>query len=257
IAAQVIAARTYALYQMERARASHFDVDATVRDQVYDGSIREDTRASQSVLKTRGMVLTVSSGRAPASPIKAFYHSTCGGRTGLPEHVWGASVPGFRRSVVCPFCAGSPVLNWDLELSAPELKETLLQGARAEEQLLPGWPRDWRALLRGAQLVGVRLGKLDSAGKVAAVVTSWKLRDRALELPLGAARFRDWLGPARFRSTSFQIHSKGSRWSFRGRGNGHGVGMCQYGAKAMGEKGFKSVAILKHYYPDATVRKLW
>ena len=61
IGAQVVAARTYAFYQIRQARAEdlHYDVDASTSDQVYDGSIREDARAARVVGKTRGLVLTV------------------------------------------------------------------------------------------------------------------------------------------------------------------------------------------------------
>src|SRR5579885_2227232 len=89
IAAQVIAARTYAYYQMQemREKGKRFDVDSTDKDQVYDGSIREDFRASRAVEKTRGVILAVNEGGAYI-PLKAFYHSTCGGVTELPEKVW-------------------------------------------------------------------------------------------------------------------------------------------------------------------------
>ncbi|MCM2278676.1 MAG: SpoIID/LytB domain-containing protein [Oligoflexia bacterium] len=269
IAAQVIAARTYAMYQMRQAMGSHFDVDATVRDQVYDGSIKEDSRASRSVEKTRGVVLTVGPAQAPV-PLKAFYHSTCGGRTELPERVWGAPVAGFRRAVPCPYCAHSPVMSWTLELKGEVIRDSLLKGARAEEKAPTGWPGDWLTALKSGRLTGLRIGKMESGGRVAELLTSWSIprkggAPKTVELPVPAARFRDWIGPGRFRSTSFQLGPSGRTlaggggrsWQFRGRGNGHGVGMCQYGAKTMGERGHKAMAILKHYYPDAIPRKLW
>ncbi len=61
-----------------------------------------------------------------------------------------------------------------------------------------------------------------------------------------------------FRSTAFQVRSLGEKgWRFEGKGSGHGVGLCQWGAKVMGEKGLKSDRILRFYYPDAVLRKLW
>ena len=79
VAAQVIAARTYALYQIHQAKKStqHYDVDASVHDQVYDGSIREDYLASRAVAKSKGLVLvTPSVSGGVGEPIKAFYHSS-------------------------------------------------------------------------------------------------------------------------------------------------------------------------------------
>lgn len=262
IAAQVIAARTYALHQMMQSRDEHFDVDATVRDQVYDGSIKEDYRASRSVERTRGLVLSTSDGK----PIKAFYHSTCGGRTELPQQVWSASYPGFRRSVSCAFCANSPVIHWKMDVEQEELLDAVRRGARSAGQL-KGWPKEWLSAVRDGKLLDLRVAGTDSAGRVSKLLLSFAVKgtSRALELPVSGAMFRDWLGPAKFRSAAFQVTGHraalsgvvGRRWRFEGRGNGHGVGMCQYGAKGMAERGFKMAGILGHYYPDAILKKLW
>jgi stage II sporulation protein D len=261
-AAQVVAARTYAYFQIRKARgdsSQHYDVDSTVRDQVYDGSSKEDARASRAVEKTRGVVLTVGAG-AKAEPVKAFYHSTCGGMTELPEHVWGAHFAGFKRAVRCPFCGSSPRFQWNLDLHPREVSEAFLRGARGETPP-EGWPRDWVRFVRQQRLLDIRAGAPDETGRVSEVVTLWADGDQVRDLKISGARFRDWMGPAKFRSTAFDVtphrSALGPRWRFEGRGNGHGVGMCQWGAKVMGERGYAMAAILRHYYPDATLRKLW
>jgi stage II sporulation protein D len=269
IGAQIVAARTYALYQMRMARLDpdrHFDVDATVSDQVYEGQGKEDARAQALVERTRGWALTVGPDSRPV-PVKAFYHSTCGGVTELPEHVWGAKFAGFRHAVRCPYCAGSPALNWRLELGRAEIASAFRRALVASEDARPawakGWPTGWRQAVAGGQLVGVRAGASNAESRVSEVITSWLATDARtgrrsrLELRVSGARFRDWVGPARFKSAAFQVVARGSLWLFEGRGNGHGVGMCQWGAKTMGERGFTTAAILKHYYPDAVLRKMW
>lgn len=257
VSAQVVAARTYALYQIHQSRDLHFDLDATVRDQVYDGSMKEDFRAAREVERTRGLVLTIAG--KDGVPLKAFYHSTCGGKTELPENVWGAKAPGFRRTVPCPFCAGSPVLRWRLELSGREIATAILRGARGEDARPAGWPKGWQEILRDGRLLGLRVLGLGQGGRAAEIASLWELRGVPHELKLSGVKLRDWIGTSRFRSASFEIAPSplGHGFSFRGKGNGHGVGMCQYGAKAMGERGFKMAGILKHYYPDAILRKLW
>jgi stage II sporulation protein D len=270
IGAQIVAARTYALHQMRMARADaarHYDLDATVSDQVYDGSIKEDSRSQQLVERTRGWVLTVGNGPRPA-PLKAFYHSTCGGMTELPENVWGTRAAGFKRAVKCAYCGGSPALNWQIELTQREVVEAFRRAFVASEEERPswakGWPKEWRQAIAGRRLVDVRAGAWNAENRVSEVVTVWEVvhprtgQVSRLELKVAGARFRDWIGPARFRSSAFQVVSRErGAWRFQGRGNGHGVGMCQWGAKTMGERGFKTTAILKHYYPDAVLRKLW
>ena len=123
IGAQVVAARTYAVFQMRQAQAQaednsdaqHYDVDATTHDQVYDGSMKEDPRATRIVEKTRGLLLTVKTARG-VEPLKAYYHSTCGGMTDCRIRVWGTSEFGISTRdlpVLCAFSAGALELRSD------------------------------------------------------------------------------------------------------------------------------------------------
>lgn len=254
IAAQVVAARTYAFHEMQHAKGRHYDLESTTRDQVYDGPAREDFRASRTIERTRGVVLVTGK-----EPIKAFYHSTCGGKTELPQHVWGKPFSGFTRTVRCPFCISSPAYHWDLDLNSGDVAKTIRKGVegdgRARLAWLTRWPKSWKAILDKEQLADVRISKKDSEGRVREVLTLWG--HPSVPLPIPAIRFRNWFGAAQFRSTSFIVGKKLSGWKFEGQGNGHGVGLCQYGAKAMGERGFQMADILKFYYPDANLKKLW
>ena len=193
-------------------------------------------------------------------PIKAFYHSTCGGLTELPENVWGRASPGFKKKVSCPYCSGSPRYLWDLEVQTKEISHAIIKAVKSEG-LLRGWPSQAPRALQQNQLLDVRVVQLEQDGRVARLTTVWADGKTQVKLSIPGVQFRDWMGSGRFRSTRFQVVSEGegnsSRWRFQGRGYGHGVGLCQWGAKTMGEKGYKMAAILKHYYPDAALRKLW
>jgi stage II sporulation protein D len=260
ISAQVIAARTYAYYQMQEARhaGKHFDVDSTERDQVYDGSLKEDFRSSRAVEKTRGVILAVNE-HGSYQPLKAFYHSTCGGTTELPERVWGTHYPGFKK-VKCPFCTTSPRFSWALDLSSREIASRITAGAAREAGAL-GWPSDWKRLLARADLAELDTDEPAEGGRSSRVMMLWKDGTRSAELIAPASRMRLWLGAAEFRSTSFHaspmLKGQARLWHFEGRGNGHGVGLCQWGAKVMSEQGYTASAILKQYYPEAVLRKLW
>jgi stage II sporulation protein D len=245
----------------------HYDVDATVRDQVYDGSIKEDLKAQRLVERTRGWVLTVGDAARP-TPLKAFYHSTCGGVTELPERVWGNSFAGFKHAVRCPFCGRSPAFNWKLDLTAADVVEAFRRAVQGSDEPSPdwarSWPRSWRQAVAARRLLDLRVRSRDPQGRVDEVITSWAYTDPATgrpalaELSLTGARLREWVGPSRLRSAAFEVlaRTRGA-WRISGRGNGHGVGMCQWGAKTMGERGYKTASILKYYYPDAVLRKLW
>lgn len=255
VAAQVIAARTYAYHRILEARkkpSSRFDVESTVKDQVYGGLEKEDYLASRIVDRTRGMVLVASNGK----PLKAFYHSTCGGRTELPQHVWGAKSAGFKRRVQCTYCKSSPVFSWSLALSEEQLVRSIREGISQD-----GVPMEWPAIqarqaLDRGKIAAINL-KLDDSGRVLEAIPTFDVSGVRVKLPISGVSFRNWLGPAKFRSTAFSAAKAGSVWEFKGRGNGHGVGMCQWGAKVMAEKGEKYSMILRHYYPDASVKKIW
>ncbi len=260
--AQVVAARTYAFYQIRSARlqfnSPHFDVESTVRDQVYDGYLREDYRGSRAVQKTRGMVLLTPVAGKGLQPIKAFYSSTCAGHTELPQNVWGGTFPGFKHAVNCPFCKQSPAISWNLDLSYAELARLILGGA-ANDGAPASWPRGWRSF---KALQSVQAGAWTPNARRTDVVTSWTNGfGQSIQLRIPAATFRNWIGTGRFKSTAFDVQTVSIHgalgWHFNGRGNGHGVGMCQWGAKVMGDQGYSMSAILAHYYPDEVLRKLW
>lgn len=264
IEAQVVAARTYALYQVKRARmlSARFDVHGSVKDQVYEGSHQEDPRSARAVDRTRGQILMSRNG--PRAPIKAFYHSTCGGATELPQNVWGVKNDGFRRTVSCPYCASSPRIQWELSLRDEEVRDALARGASV--QAPKSWPKNWRELLRRQTIRSVRMPA--SGGRTLAGSTLHRAERIRIELHSGVvlnltgAQLRDWVGATRIRSTAFTVVRRslpglGGVFHFAGRGNGHGVGLCQWGAKVMGERGFDRTAILHFYYPDAIVAKLW
>jgi len=68
-----------------------------------------------------------------------------------------------------------------------------------------------------------------------------------------AVELRRALGTSRIRSTDFSVTREGNAFEFTGRGWGHGVGMCQWGAYGMALKGARWQEILAHYYPGAQV----
>jgi SpoIID/LytB domain protein len=283
VEAQVIAARTYALYQMKEMRKDRgrvFDVESTQKDQVYLGLDRADSKGSQIVARTRGMILTAKSGKN-LDPIKAFYHASCGGETLLPEQVWGAKFAGFTKRVHCPFCTGSPTYNWDYHLTFKDVEARVVHGLMVDPAGRKAWPEIYIQNPRRWFLVGVssqnkfvedplqrsRRSLISSAHaessddvRVADLVFEFVERaniNHKLTVKMNAYTARNWLDPAKLKSTWFSLNTVGRSVVFQGRGSGHGVGMCQWGAKRMGEKGFTRDQILSFYYPGARVARIW
>jgi stage II sporulation protein D len=258
VAAQVVAARTYAFYQMQMAKKKKNldeDLDSTVKDQVYDGSQKENIKAFQAIEKTKGLILISKKSKEPL-PIKAFYHSTCGGRTELPETVWGVHYSGMNESVGCPYCSDSPVYHWQLDLTLSEVEEMIKKLTKNKKSTA-------KISFSQNRLVSIRRGPLTLSNRVAHLETRWEGTgpEKAIQtILIPAPQFRNAIGPQRFKSTAFEIVpvlGVSGQLRFQGRGNGHGVGLCQWGAKGMGERGFTTAQILHHYYPDATIQKLW
>jgi stage II sporulation protein D len=102
LAAQAVAARTYALKNLGRFRSEGFDLTADVRTQVYTGIAGEDESASEAVRQTFGVAVYYH-----GSLIDAMYSSTCGGRTEDFSNVFdGPDVP-YLKSVLCAVENGS------------------------------------------------------------------------------------------------------------------------------------------------------
>lgn len=229
VKAQAVVARTYAYYQ-KRARASAlYHLESSVLDQVYDGCEIEDSRAARGVRETAGEIITYG-----GQPIQAFYHSNCGGRTELSENVWGVRLP-YLRSVDCAYCATNPSIRWENSISLKKL-ESLLKGA-------------------GIQVSGlreIREGKRNESGR---------LIDLALVSVGGtttvtAVNFRKIIGYTAIKSTNFAVRLTGDSVHFSGTGYGHGVGLCQWGAKQRASDGFSYREILAYYYPGALLGQL-
>ena len=229
IKAQAVAARTYAMNQTDRIRRarpdSSYDMESTMMDQVYDGAHREEAHVYRIVEATRGQVLKKNGAIFPA-----FYHSCCGGMTEHAHNVWSdaeGSPPVEDR-----YCERSPKRLWSYKLSRAEFQK-LLAAANVTMSSI-------------TSITTVPLFDSPRVDTVVVETTSGTQNVKATEL-------RKILGYANVKSTWFEVNLAGKDIVFNGRGYGHGVGMCQLGAKGMAEEGHAYTDILKFYYPDAEI----
>ncbi|HET8624787.1 MAG TPA: SpoIID/LytB domain-containing protein [Gemmatimonadales bacterium] len=244
VRAQAVVSRTYALRNLGRWRSEGFDLYATVFDQVYGGAGAETPEARDAVESTRGQVLTWNGG-----PIDSFFFSTCGGRTESGVDVFrGADVP-YLRSVSdqnpngIAYCSLSPRFRWREEWTGDGLRTILrrslptvlgIQASRVDQV------QDLRIVQRtGSDRVGLLSITL---GHEAIDVEGPKVR-QVLRTPAGEM----------LRSTAFtlEIERTGARVSrvvAQGGGNGHGVGLCQWGAVGRARAGQNYQQILAAYY---------
>ena len=257
VEAQIIAARTYALYQMKEMRKDRgrvFDVESTQKDQVYLGFDVIDSKSEELVARTKGIVITDHSGKR--CPIKAFYHASCGGGTFTPKQIWGSNVSGFKQ-VKCPYCANSPSFRWDYTLSFHELEKKIAKGLQSDPAIRLTWPKAYLQNPDQWMLSNVSLKNVAERADTIIFEFQDPATQHLLTVKMNAYQARNWLGATQVKSTRFELEVQGRSVVFHGKGSGHGVGMCQWGAKKMGEIGFTRDQILTHYYPGFRIAKLW
>ena len=257
--AQAVAARTYAL--KARKPAAAFDVQATTASQMYKGVEAETPSTRAAVEATRGEVLTYDD-----ALIDAVFHSSSGGSTEDSSGLWQRQLP-YLVSVP-DFDEASPVRDWRQPLEQAQLRKAFpeLDGALTIEILSStptGRVRQARVVgprgelrLSGAQLRS-RLGlkstwvrfELASTPVVAAPVA---LTPAA---PATAAAFPVAMdGAPLFAPPPLPQMSQLPQLVAVGRGFGHGIGMSQWGALAMAQRGDSYAAILRHYYRGTQLR---
>lgn len=226
---QAVAARTYAIWQKYRRLELPYHMESTVLDQVYHGAQREHEGAERAVLESYGQVLTF--GRRP---VEAYFHSACGGHTESAEEGWGRALP-YLPGSPCGFCQQATRYSWRAEVSRADV-------SKAFQRVLGEDVEELRVLSK------TRTGRLDKL----------ELRGKTKRARVNGGDLRRLVGYNRIWSlllTKLERTSNG--FVFEGRGAGHGVGMCQWGARGMAEAGHRYEDILSRYYPGAKLTRMY
>ena len=249
--AQAVAARTYALRQREPA--DPFDLSATVSSQVYKGVDAETPSTREAVLSTRGQVLMYGSSLA-----NAVFHSSSGGATENSGDLWSQQLP-YLVSVP-DFDQASPVQAWQQRLEPEQLQQAFAEigGAQRIDVLSTtstGRVRQARVsgpsgtlVVSGAQLRS-RLGLRSTMVRFELVPSELAASELAALPPLP-------LLPEQYEVGGFQPQVQLPLPSLLavGRGYGHGVGMSQWGALGLAQRGQSYDQILRHYYRGTELR---
>jgi stage II sporulation protein D len=249
--AQAVAARTYALRQ--RKPADPFDLSATVSSQVYKGVDAETPSTREAVLSTRGQVLMYGSSLA-----NAVFHSSSGGATENSGDLWSQQLP-YLVSVP-DFDQASPVQAWQQRLEPEQLQQAFAEigGAQRIDVLSTtstGRVRQARVsgpsgtlVVSGAQLRS-RLGLRSTMVRFELVPSELAASELAALPPLP-------LLPEQYEVGGFQPQVQLPLPSLLavGRGYGHGVGMSQWGALGLAQRGQSYDQILRHYYRGTELR---
>lgn len=229
--AQAVATRSYALHRRAHAAdrgARDFDVESGTLGQVYLGMDGESPVTWGAVDATRGEVLTFG-----GEAILAAFHGTSGGWTASAAEVWGEPVSYLVSQPVAGEEA-SPDTYWRETVSAGDLASALAAAGRPV-----------------GRVRSVEVANRTASGRCAAV----RIEGSRAAVEISGEALRRLLGESRIRSTLFAVRASPDGFAFVGSGRGHGVGMSQWGARVMAERGADYRAILRHFYPGAELRR--
>lgn len=224
--AQAVAARTYAMYHLNKKKADQlFDLDGTTNFQVYKGKSGEYPSTNKAVDQTRGEYLVHG-----YQPILAYFHSTCGGRTIDDRYVWkGADMP-YLKGIRCTHCSISPNYNWETRISLVQMQSALSKKYPTMGKIK-------------------RIAFKRKAGRVALV----QIGHSNGTINITGNDFRLMFPVKTVKSLYFVSKKSGRGLVLQGHGWGHGVGMCQWGAKGMAQQGKSYREILSFYYSDVKI----
>jgi stage II sporulation protein D len=178
----------------------------------------------EAILATKGEVIVYDN-----ALIQAVFHSTSGGKTENSEEIWTSKVP-YLRSVSSEYEDDSPKLITDRDIKVSDFIAAMKK-IDSKVQLSSKSIQNQVKVLDRSE--GGRITRISVGGKV-----------------LSGSAVRSALG---LNSSNFNISYQGDTMKFTVTGNGHGVGLSQYGADGMAQKGSKYDEIVKHYYQGVEI----
>jgi stage II sporulation protein D len=228
--AQAVAARTFAVAQkIAQGPGARAHLGASVIDQVYRNAANPPAAALEAARATAGEVLTYGS-----APIAAYFSASCGGRSESAEEAFHLA-PG-----TTPYLLGGEededAREWTVRIPLAEITAVLRKAGRMQSEIR-----------------GVAVETRSASGRAKML----RLETAAGSRQLPAVELRQLIGYARLPSLQLDVEREGDAAVFHGRGSGHGVGLCQWGARGRALSGASYRQILAHYYPGAEIRRMY
>jgi len=215
---QAVLARTFLYKHFKRHLIDGYNMCDGTHCQAFNG-ITTDNAINKAALETKGFVAI----DPDSNLIISAFHSNCGGETSTADNVWLSSHSHVRK-VIDPYCVHSPNATW---------KKTIPLA-------------DWVAYMKRNRF---------TPGKNENVNYGFSQLTRQNDYNLGSFSipFSKIRTDLRLKSAFFSVQQEGNNIILKGRGYGHGVGLCQEGAMVMASKGFKFREIIGFYYPDVII----
>ncbi|MCX8053589.1 MAG: SpoIID/LytB domain-containing protein [Armatimonadetes bacterium] len=229
IKAQAVTARTYALRNRGKHASDGFDLCDTSNCQIYGGVSVEADRSTAAVRSTLGTVL-FHDGRLA----HVMYTSDCGGVTQDPSEMRPNSKFPYLRSVTEP--PEMPQSSWEALFTLQDVRDKLIAAG----------------VKQAAGLTGIRASKLGASGRV----LEFEITTDSGATSISGTKLRSALGVNVIKSLLLSVEKTlGGTILFRGKGSGHGIGLCQVGAKwfASPPRNWNYTQILAYYFPGTEI----
>lgn len=261
---QAVCARSYALHQRANARSQglKYDVESSVKDQAYKGAV-DSGPAADAVQMTEGVVLTWG-----GQVLRAYYSSTSGGRPGSARDTWPIT-RGYEYNLAGPLQAVGPgsvgVRDASLGSSSPYYRWQTARSRGETVARLREWGRiNGHPIKEMTVLTGITQSAVNAAGRP----TKFTVQSGSQSYTLSAEQLRFALNQeakgvptitkeTRVNSGDMEVTVVGDVVNIKGRGFGHGVGMCQYSVKELAERGLQWREIVPQFYPGAKMLKAY
>jgi len=250
-AAQCVAARSFACMRIAQRTHHQFDVTDGPSTQAYHGVVDDET-AHTAQSETSGIVLSWNDHLVPG-----YFSSCCGGRAATAVDAIGPSpvndIPPLMGHTNDDYCVNAPLFDWTIDRSARTLGRRLSRyGRMVGNTDLESMTTVSEIQIAHENIHGrpVKLKIIDRNKHHAILTTDMFFRAANHSGSLGRPAKELWSG------WSVGTTERG-RIDLQGHGFGHGAGLCQYGAQAMGKQGHSWRQIIKWYFPDVTLHRAW
>lgn len=222
---QTLMSRTYAMKYKHRHIKDSFDLCDRVHCQAYKQMVRFNPLIDSAVAQTHDLVLVDED----AQLIDTYFHANCGGQTCEPDYVWNTKIP-YLHTFIDTFCIYTKQANWEVRIKQDE----------------------WRNFL-----VDKYHYPIEDSIYAASIFTFDQPQRRAFYInPALGIPLRDLREEFHLKSTFFSCYPEGDEVVIKGKGYGHGVGLCQEGAMKMAKYGLTYTQICEYYFPGALIQDI-
>lgn len=287
--AQAVAARTYTLSNLGKWEKYGFDLTADTRDQVYGGIEVETSSTTDAIIKTKGQVLLYDN-----KPIMAFFHSDSGGITEASGEVFNEDLP-YLIPVREKYPSKSPNASWKVVYTNDDLTKIFNNASLDLGEILDIEVIEKTSSGRAKRVIikGTKSNKIVSGAKIQNMLKlkssffsidnnyqdeisydiyivssirgfSSKLQNQhcITEFGIDSINKEDIVIKSSFKERflneknfKLKTNTNTNGIVFNGKGWGHGIGLSQWGARAMAENHYNYIDILKHYYNNIRIEK--